>query len=112
MAAKHLEWLLAYEDNLLGNLGSVPDPESPAGVALVYEYCNGGTLEGRLAERIREGKALSYDEVLDCGRQLARGLHLMHASNLLHRDLAPRNIFLVLKETEMQYKIGNPAFCD
>ena len=59
---------------------------------LVLEYLAGGTLRDYLASR--KGKPLPADEVMRFGRQLARGLSQVHSRGLIHRDVAPGNIWL------------------
>jgi serine/threonine protein kinase len=61
---------------------------------LVFEYLSGGNLRDFLAERKRSCQALSVDELRRLGRQLARALAHVHAGGLLHRDVAPANIWL------------------
>ncbi len=61
---------------------------------LVFEYLSGGDLRDYLAERKRKHEPLSADEVRKLGRQLARALMQVHNSGLLHRDVAPANIWL------------------
>jgi len=61
---------------------------------LVFEYLSGGDLRDYLAERKRKHEPLSADEVRKLGRQLARALMQVHDSGLLHRDVAPANIWL------------------
>ncbi|MBZ5599602.1 MAG: protein kinase [Acidobacteriia bacterium] len=53
-------------------------------------------LEGRsLKERIREGP-ISTDELLDFGIQTADALEAAHAKGIIHRDMKPGNIFVVV----------------
>jgi serine/threonine protein kinase len=61
---------------------------------LVFEYLSGGNLRDFLTERKRKRKGLSVDELRRLGRQLARALAHVHARGLLHRDVAPANIWL------------------
>lgn len=53
----------------------------------VYRWVEGQTLT------LREG-GLAGDVVVDIGVKLARGLRLLHRSNVLHRDICPRNVVL------------------
>lgn len=60
---------------------------------LVFEYLPGGNLRDLLAKRKQRRQPLTAEEVRRLGRQLARGLSHVHARGLLHRDLAPGNIW-------------------
>jgi serine/threonine protein kinase len=59
---------------------------------LVFEYLAGGTLRDYL--RSRQESPLSIDEVMRFGRQLARALSHVHQRGLIHRDVAPANVWL------------------
>jgi hypothetical protein len=58
---------------------------------LVFDYLSGGTLRDFLAER---GRPLSAEDAMRLGRQLARALAHVHRLGLIHRDLAPSNVWL------------------
>lgn len=69
------------------------DEGTSAGVQyLVYEYMSGGTLHDYLASR--RGDPLPVEEVMKFGRQLSRALSHVHERGLIHRDIAPANIWL------------------
>lgn len=57
---------------------------------LIYEFCNGGTLEQLLMEK----KFLSEKEALHLFQQMLNAFLPLHKSNILHRDLKPSNILL------------------
>jgi serine/threonine protein kinase len=59
---------------------------------LVFEYLPGGTLREYLAAQ--EEHRLAVDDVMRLGRQLARALSHVHQRGLIHRDVAPANIWL------------------
>ena len=61
---------------------------------LVFDYLPGGTLREYLAKRAERDKPLSVEEVMRLGRRLARALSHVHRLGLIHRDLAPANIWL------------------
>ncbi|XP_061432081.1 serine/threonine-protein kinase Nek11-like [Lethenteron reissneri] len=67
-------------------------------LCIVTELCEGGDLDARL-ERCRSsrggaGEALPCDLLLDWLLQLLFGVHYMHSSCIIHRDLKTKNIFL------------------
>ena len=87
---QRIKWTLPVEKHLVEYRGHVPDPEcKAAGVALVFEHCNAGSLDKFLETRILAGKMLTAPEALSCARQLTNGVLLMHSAQLFHRDLAP-----------------------
>lgn len=55
---------------------------------LIYEYCNGGTLE----QAINRKHFLSEAESVKILAQLLNGFKAMAKENILHRDLKPSNI--------------------
>ena len=57
---------------------------------LVYEYCNGGTLE----DYINKKKKLSEQEGLYFFEQIINGFKSLFLNKVLHRDLKPANILL------------------
>jgi Protein kinase domain len=61
---------------------------------LVFAYLSGGTLREYFDERRNEGRSLSAEEIMQLGRQLARGLSHLHGQGFIHRDVAPANVWL------------------
>jgi serine/threonine-protein kinase len=57
---------------------------------IVMEYVPGETLAQVLAHR----RKLPADEVVEIGRQAARGLEHAHAAGLVHRDVKPQNLIV------------------
>ena len=57
---------------------------------LVYEYCNGGTLEAYISKK----KHLSEKEALSFFQQIINGFKTLFINKVLHRDLKPANILL------------------
>ena len=74
------------------------------GLAVVFEYCPGGSLEEILVARQAEAKRLTESELLNIARQLVDGLSALRAAGIVHRDIAARNIFL---SDNFQLKIGD-----
>lgn len=61
---------------------------------LVFDYLPGGTLREYLTKRAERNKPLSIEEVMLLGRRLARALAHVHGLGLIHRDVAPGNVWL------------------
>lgn len=57
---------------------------------IVSEFVEGVTLHARL----RQEPALTVEESLNIGYQIASGLSALHERNVVHRDLKPANIML------------------
>jgi len=56
---------------------------------IVMEYLEGSTLKYRI-----EGKAMSVEQLVDFGSQIADALDVAHTAGIVHRDLKPANLFL------------------
>jgi serine/threonine protein kinase len=61
---------------------------------LVCDYLPGGTLREYMAKRAERKQPLSVEEVMRLGRRLARALAHVHGLGLIHRDVAPGNVWL------------------
>lgn len=61
---------------------------------LVFDYLAGGTLKTYLAEQRAQDVAVSADEAMRLGRNLARALAHLHNQGVIHRDVAPANVWL------------------
>ena len=72
-------------------------------VYLVYEFCEGGTLE----DLLREKGPLEEKEALSIFRQLINAFHSLHESHILHRDIKPNNIFF----KSGHLKLADFGFC-
>jgi len=70
---------------------------------LVYEYCDGGTLEDYLVKKHH----LSEVESLKIFQQLLNAFRAIYKENILHRDLKPSNILI----HNGIYKIADFGFC-
>ena len=72
----------------ISDYGQLPDSTA----YIVMEFLNGETLASRLKTR---GTALSLDNALKFGSQLADALAAAHEKNVIHRDLKPDNVMIV-----------------
>lgn len=80
----------------------------PCATASLFEYCELGTLKGLIEKRRDIGKPFTAYEVLMMAIQLAEGLCALKKAGLVHRDLAPRNIFVARNDKdELVCKIGD-----
>ncbi len=77
------------------NVVTLHDSGSVDGIEyLVFDYLRGGTLREYMAKRAERKKPLSVEEVMQLGRRLARALAHVHGLGLIHRDVAPGNVWL------------------
>ena len=58
---------------------------------MVFEYIEGQSLRGYLAQR---GGRLPVEEAVDIAIQLARTLEYVHGQGIVHRDLKPENVLI------------------
>jgi eukaryotic-like serine/threonine-protein kinase len=61
---------------------------------LVFDYLAGGTLRDYFAKQRQREKILPAEDVMRLGRQLARALAHVHRLGMIHRDVAPGNVWL------------------
>jgi serine/threonine protein kinase len=61
---------------------------------LVFEYLSGGTLAERIKRAEDAGELIPPDLVVRYGRELAGALAQIHAAGVIHRDVAPHNIWV------------------
>jgi serine/threonine protein kinase len=70
---------------------------------MVYEFCNGGTLESKIYSQ----KFLNEKASLRYFHQILSAMCTLSSKNILHRDMKPSNIML----NDDQIKIGDFGFC-
>lgn len=57
---------------------------------IIMEYVSGRTVR----QLVKSGGPLPHPQVLDVGRQAARGLAALHAHGIVHRDIKPANLLI------------------
>ena len=90
--------LSKYEHNFVQFYGWY---ESPNDIYLAMEYFPLGDLERYMDRQISE---LHIKSII---RQLLEGLRIMHQNEFTHRDLKPKNIFVVMDSSFFWVKIGD-----
>jgi serine/threonine protein kinase len=81
---------LNQRDEFVKLLETLKD-EASGVCCLVFEHCAGGSLASVLAA---DDLKLSNDDVHKGALRLLRGLQHLRSFRLVHRDIAPRNVFL------------------
>jgi len=75
---------------------------------MVYEHCNGGTLE----EYLRKKGPLSEDQAVDLFIQLVNGFRDIHKELILHWDIKSSNILIQYADNGLSLiKIADFGFC-
>lgn len=69
----------------------------------MLEYAENGDLEHFL--RTEAGLVLSTSQLLSIGKQVAAGMNHLHSLNVVHRDLAPRNILVIFFGNAFQNQV-------
>lgn len=72
----------AFFDNILYNL------------CIVMEYADGGDLENKINNHIKNRKHIDEKEIMQYFLQIAQGLKALHDKKIIHRDIKAANIFL------------------
>lgn len=89
------EWRALAQTGNNENIVTLHDKGSAEGTDyLVFDYLAGGTLREYFSKRADRDRPFSADEVMKLGRQLARALSHVHKHGLIHRDVAPENVWL------------------
>ena len=65
---------------------------------MVMDHIAGGTLSEYLKAKHKNGQAVSVEEALRIGAQLAHALAHAHAQGMIHRDIKPGNIMFTDEE--------------
>jgi len=74
---------------------------------MITEFCIGGSLN-KVGDTISN---YSTEEIVCIFYSAALGIKYMHSHELVHRDIAARNIFLALKDRRLYAKIGDFGMC-
>lgn len=61
----------------------------------VMEYLGKTTLKDKLLDAKRAPLSLSYDKTIEIGVAVSRALKAIHGEGIVHRDIAPDNIFVL-----------------
>ncbi len=68
------------------------------GVMLIMEYVSLGSLSGLLA---KHENSLENSQLVNMCRQIALGMEYLHSKNILHNDLACRNVLVSHAEDQV-----------
>ena len=71
---------------------------------LVFEYVSGGTLSELIEHAAVSGEEVPAEAIIRYGRELAGALEQVHAAGMIHRDVAPQNIWL---DDRKKVKLGD-----
>lgn len=109
---KNVPKLIEFTNNEVATLKKLNNPnvisfvemlQSQNNVYLVYEFCNGGTLE----DIIKKKKILNEKEALVIFQQIMNAFRSLFKEHILHRDLKPSNILL----HDGLIKVADFGFC-
>lgn len=76
---------------------------------LLMEYADGGDLEKEIMRRKAEERPFTRAELITYYRQITSALAVVHAKNVVHRDVKPHNIFIFRHQEDSGFdlKIGD-----
>lgn len=101
--------------HLVNVIQTVPDPGDSkflSGLALVFELCDSGTLQGLVVKRRAAAVHFSPSEIITLALQLLSGLHAFQGTKLVHNDIAMRNVFITHNPAkQLVFKLGDFGKC-
>ena len=62
---------------------------------MVLEYCNGGTMQDRIALVKQRSAQIPEQKIAEWTAQIASAVDYIHERKILHRDLKSENVFLL-----------------
>ena len=85
------------------------DCKSKLREALVLEFCQRGDLGDFIKNRVKNGEGfLTREDAALCFLHLLSGLQCLHRQDFVHRDIAPRNVFVSENaQGQLVLKIGD-----
>jgi hypothetical protein len=83
---------LRSHPNIVQLLGFSVHPETDS-VVLILEFCNGGSLDNALFDE-NSTAVIPLEKKISWIKEIASGINHLHSNNIVHRDIAARNILL------------------
>ena len=62
---------------------------------MVLEYCDGGTMQDRIASVRKNNAQIPERKILEWTAQITSAVEFIHDRKILHRDLKSENVFLL-----------------
>jgi predicted Ser/Thr protein kinase len=97
IAELELMMQLRPHPNVIQLFGFSVHPETES-IILVIEFCDGGSLNDTLFDT---NKSISMQQKLSWLLGMAKGLEHLHSNNIVHRDIAARNVLLHQNEPKI-----------
>lgn len=95
MASLESPYIIGYKESMYDEKLNI--------LCIVMEYADGGDLQKRITEAQKQKAFINEKEIWKAIVHVLRGLQIMHAKGILHRDMKSANIFL----SEGYYKLGD-----